>query len=403
MARPHNQLTSKTAQTITRPGRHSDGGGLYLVVDHDGARRWVFLFRRNGRRREMGLGTLRDVPLADARAARDDARRQLVRGRDPIEERRRAAEEKARVVPKLGPYAQAWVRAQPFRNDKYRKQVERRLERLCAPLRDRPVDEIAMKDVVAALRPHWSRTPETAERVLGQIERVLDAAFAAGHIAEPWSNPASWRGRIEHLLPRVPREVRHHKALPYQSVGPFMANLRKREGSAARALEFAILTAARTAEVRFLTWAEIDLAERRWICPASRMKMRREHRVPLSSAALAILEAIPPTFRVPDAFVFPRDVGQKALSDGAMERVLDRMKVAVTVHGFRSTFRDWAGDCTEHAEAVVEAALAHSVGDDTRKAYRRSDAFEKRRSLMNDWAAHCDHIVGGNLVLFRAG
>jgi integrase len=370
------------------------------MVEQGGAKRWVFIYQRHGRRREMGLGAFPIVSLADAREARDAARRQLARGLDPIDVRRKEAEEKARVVPTFGPYAVEWVRAQPFKNEKYRKQVERRLKRLCAALIGMPVNAITTKDVVAALKPHWARTPETAERVLGQIERVLNAAFAGGHIAEPWSNPAVWRGRIEHLLPRVPRQVRHHKSLPYEEVGAFMADLRKREGCGARALEFAILTAARTSEVRFLTWAEIDLPERRWTCPAARMKMKREHRVPLSPAAVEVLQKVKLPFGdpAPSDLVFPRQLGGKALSDGALERVLDRMNVAVTVHGFRSTFRDWAGDCTDHAEHVMEAALAHSVGDETQKAYRRSDAYEKRRTLMNDWAQFCGRIAGANVT-----
>jgi integrase len=398
VARPHNRLTARTADALQKPGRHADGGGLYLLVEADGAKRWVFIYQRHGRRREMGLGPFSDVRLADAREARNGARRQLARDLDPIDERRRVAEEKARVVPKFGPYAVAWVREQPFRNEKYRKQVERRLHRLCGPLMERRVDEITSREIVAILKPHWSRVPETAERVLGQIERVLNAAYMANHIPDPWSNPAAWRGRIEHLLPRVPREVRHHRAVPFQEIGGFMAEVRKRRSVAAAALEFAILTAARTSEVRFMTWAEIDLGEKRWICPAARMKMKREHRVPLSSAALAVLEAVTPPFeQEPGGLVFPRELGGRALSDGALERVLDRMKVAATVHGFRSTFRDWAGDCTEHDEAVVEAALAHSVGDETQRAYRRSDAFEKRRKLMNDWAEFCGRPSGSNV------
>jgi integrase len=403
VARPHNRLTAKAALTIKEPGRHADGGGLYLLVEPNGAKRWVFLYQRHGRRREMGLGAFADVPLADARAASETAARQIARGLDPIDERRREAEAATRVVPKLGVYGAAWVRGQPFRNEKYRKQVTRRLERLCGALAAKRVNEITTRDVVAALQPHWTRTPETAERVLGQIERILDAAFMAGHIADPWTNPATWKGRVEHLLPRVRREVRHHRALPYEDIGAFMAELGKREGSAALALEFAILTAARTSEVRFLTWSEIDLAEARWICPGPRMKMKREHRVPLSPAAMKVLANAKPPWTVgPGALVFRTRGGESHLSDGAMERVLDRMTVAATVHGFRSTFRDWAGDCTEHAENVVEAALAHSVGDETQRAYRRSDAFEKRRLLMNEWADHCARIPGVNVVPFAA-
>lgn len=401
MTRPRNKLTARAVQAISAPGRHADGGGLYLSVDKNGGKRWVFLFTRAGRRREMGLGSALDVSLAAAREARDEAKRQTARGLDPIEERRSAVEAAAKIIPTFRECAASWLKAQPLTNEKYRKQLDARLTRLAAPLLRKAVSEISTKDVVSALKPHWTRIPETAERVLGQIEAVLDSAFVEGHIPEPWANPASWKGRVQYLLPRVPRATRHHRALPYQEVGAFMAALRQRQGAAAKALEFAVLTAARTSEVLYLTWGEIDLEGRCWVCPASRMKMKREHRVPLSAPALAVLESVRrPWDAGPKAYVFAVD---RPLSNGAMERVLDRMGVEATVHGFRSTFRDWAGDCTDHGEAIVEAALAHSVGDETRRAYRRSDAFEKRRFLMDDWAAFCGRVAGENVLPLRTG
>lgn len=401
VARSRNKLTARTVQTISAPGRHADGGGLYLSIDKEGAKRWVLLYQRGGRRREMGLGSQLNVSLSAARDARDEAFRQIARGLDPIEERRRAVEAAARVVPTFAECAQRWLKAQPLSNEKYRKQLDSRLKRLAGPLMRRRVSDISTKDIVSALKPHWARVPETAERVLGQIEGVLDAAFVAGHIPEPWANPASWKGRVQYLLPRVPRATRHHRALSYAIVGAFMAALRARDATAARALEFTVLTAARTSEVLNLTWGEIDLEARCWVCPAGRMKMKREHRVPLSAAALAVLDKVRPPWEVsPKAYVFSFD---RPFSNGAMERVLDRMKVEATVHGFRSTFRDWAGDCTDHGEAIVEAALAHSVGDETQRAYRRSDAFEKRRVLMEDWAEFCGRVAGDNVLPLKAG
>ncbi|MFZ5721019.1 MAG: tyrosine-type recombinase/integrase [Pseudomonadota bacterium] len=404
MRRSENKLTAKAVQSLSDIGRHSDGGGLYLVVDKDGAKRWVYIYQLHGRRREMGLGPYPAIPLGAAREARNDARVQLARGIDPIEARRREAAARAVVIPKFGEYAKAFVRSLPLGNEKYRKQWERSLTELCPRLQKLPLNEIDVKHVVEAVKPHWERIPETAERMLGRIGRVLDAAKADGHIQGPWQNPASWRGEIKHLLAKPRRDVKHHAALPYEEIGAFMAELRTRSGFAACALEFAILTAARTSEVRFLTWDEIDLQEKRWICPGPRMKMKREHRVPLSSAAMGVLERVAiPWKSSQTGFVFPRDVDGPALSDGAMERVLDRMGVKATVHGFRSTFRDWAGDCTDFPENVIEAALAHTVGDETKRAYRRRDAFEKRRRLMQDWADFCGRIAGENVLQLGPG
>ncbi len=260
--------------------------------------------------------------------------------------------------------------------------------------------------MLGVLRPIWITKAETASRLRGRIERVLDAAKAKG--LRSGENPARWRGHLDHLLPARRRLTRgHHAALPYADAPGFMADLRRRDGAGAQALAFTILTAARTSEVREATWAEIDLKAHVWTVPPERTKLAREHRVPLSAAALAVLEARPDTGAA--GYIFPgaqnakskRD-GPQPLSDGAMERVLDRMKVAVTVHGFRSTFKDWALEATSFPDQLSEHALAHVVGDASRRAYARSDMLEKRRKLMEAWAGYCTRPAGGSVVALRA-
>lgn len=412
--RPINRLTAREVQTLKAPGRHADGAGLYLQVDPPdaegapGAKRWVFVFQWQGKRREMGLGPV-DVSagsdsLKRARDARDAARRQVADGIDPIEARK-AERAAAEGVPVFGPFAKSIVKGLTLRNDKHRDQWERTLTDYLPTLQAKPVDQITTQDVLAALKPHWTKIPETAERIRGRLERVLDAARAGGHISGPWENPARWRGHLALLLPRPERKVRHHPALPYEDVADFMARLRTRQGVSAKALEFAILTAARTQEIRFATWAEMDLKAKVWTVPADRMKMKRVHRVPLSDAAVDVLEAMRPPAEVgiadlAGAYVFPGRAAGAALSNMSMDRVLRLDGLDVTVHGFRSTFRDWAGDCTNFQTGVIEAALAHLVGDETERAYRRGDALEKRRKLMDAWAGYCAKRAADNVRPF---
>jgi integrase len=258
------------------------------------------------------------------------------------------------------------------------------------PLRAKRVDEVTTEDVLAVLRPLWSRTPETASRLRGRIERVLDAAKAKG--LRTGENPARWRGHLDVLLPRRRRMTRgHHAALPFEQLPAFLERLRVRPAVAARALEFTILTAARTGETLGARWSEIDMASGVWTVPAERMKARTEHRVPLTPAALAILKEVRPLLGTAnDGLVFPGQKRGRPLSQMAMVMLMRRMEVAdYTVHGFRSTFRDWAGDATNFAREVVEAALAHTVGNAVERAYRRSDAFAKRQRLMEAWAGYC--------------
>jgi len=412
--RPLNRLTAREVRTIKEPGRHADGAGLYLHVDppdaegRAGPKRWVFVFQWLGKRREMGLGPVDLSPSSDtlqrARDARDAARRLVADGIDPIEARK-AERSAAEQTPAFGPFAKEIVANLSLRNEKHRAQWERTLTDYAPNLQAKPVDQITTQDVLAALKPHWTKIPETAERMRGRIERVLDAARAAGHIGGPWENPARWKGHLALLLPRPERQVQHHKALPYEQIADFMARLRQRGGVSARALEFAILTAARTMEIRFATWGEFDLQAKVWNVPAARMKMKRPHRVPLSDAAIAVLDDLKPPDELglgdlSDVYVFPGRKSGQALSNMSMDRVLRLEDLDVTVHGFRSTFKDWAEDCTNFQNGVIEAALAHLVGDETERAYRRGDALEKRRKLMEAWAGYCAKPPASNVRPF---
>lgn len=394
MARELHRLSDREVRTLKTPGKHADGGGLYLIVDKSGAKRWAFIFRWDGKLKEMGLGGLDKVSLPMARGKADDARKVIGSGRNPIEVRR-----EQKPIPSFGELADELISSLSgqWRNDKHRAQWKMTLTTHAEKLRGRRVDQITTEHVLEVLKPLWTKTPETASRLRGRIERVLDAATAKG--VRNGANPARWRGHLAHLLGKREKLTRgHHAALPFNELPAFMASLRQREGVAALALEFAILTAARTGEVRFARWDEIDATAKVWTLPAERMKAKRPHRVPLCRRALEIVEAMRQLRR--DGYLFPGHAKDKPLSNGAMERVLDRMGKAVTVHGFRSSFRDWAGEATNFPREVVEAALAHVVGDATERAYRRGDALEKRRKLMDAWAQFCERNAGANVVPF---
>lgn len=415
MARAMHKLTARGVQTTTKPGRHSDGGGLYLVVEarrgDDGAKqlskRWVFIYRRkrDGRQSEMGLGALAGASLADARSLAADARKKLAAGRDPIEERRgAAAAQRLAATPRTFGAVAADLMATKspgWRNAKHRAQWRMTLDVYAGALREKAVDEITTEDVLAVLTPIWSTKPETASRTRGRIEAVLDAARARGLIATGAANPARWRGHLDHLLPRRARLARgHHAALPWEDLPAFMLDLRDRPGTGARALEWCILTAARIGEALGTRWREIDREAAVWECPADRMKAGKPHRVPLSPAAMALLERMPAGG--PDDLVFPGAKRGKPLSNMVMKALFIRMgREGITTHGFRSTFRDWAGEATPHPREVCEAALAHAVGDAVEQAYRRGDALAKRRVLMSDWAAYCSSAESGNVVQLR--
>jgi integrase len=338
----------------------------------------------------MGLGSLdAGVGLAEARAARDEARRVLRSGHSPIESRRearRAAAKKATFGDVADELLQA--KAKEWRNEKHREQWRWSLTEAAAELRPRPVDEIDTEGVLAVLKPLWTTKPETASRLRGRIEAVLDAATAQG--LRSGENPGRWRGHLSHLLPKRQKLTRgHHAAMEYADVPALMATLQSDSTIAAKALEFCILTATRTGEVLGARWSEIGPGPRVWIIPAARTKAAREHRVPLSDQSQAILKEVS-SLRT-SAFIFPSPRGDRPLSHIAMAKVLSRLGIkGATVHGFRSAFRDWAGNETQFAREVAEAALAHVVGDKAEQAYRRSDALEKRRALMQAWGNYCE-------------
>lgn len=394
------KLSARTVATLTRPGWHGDGAGLYLRISGDGRRRWVFRWARGGRVKEMGLGPASTVSLAQARERADAARRDLAGGRDPIEARD-AAKKPPPGKPTFGEVADALIAAKEseWRNPKHRAQWRMTLETYAAPLRSKPVDEIGTEAVLAVLKPLWLEKPETAARLRGRIEAVLDAARAQGH--RTGENPARWRGHLSHLLPKRGKLTRgHHAAMAYRDVPAFIAALRGREAIAALALEFCILTAGRSGEALGARWSEVDLDAKVWTLPAARMKAAREHRVPLSERALAILARLAGART--GEFVFPGQRDGKPLSNMAMGMALRRMKLdGATVHGFRSAFRDWAGNETHFPREVAEAALAHVIGDKAEQAYRRSDALEKRRALMTAWANYCEPRAGSNVVALR--
>jgi integrase len=396
MAGGKQKLTARAAAT-TKPGRYGDGAGLYLVVSPSGARKWVYRFSYAGKVTEAGLGSADLVSLAEARAKAHEARKLLETGKNPIEAKRQAAMIET-GKPTFGAVADALIAAKEieWRNEKHRAQWRTSLTEFAAPLRSRPVDGIDTAAVLAVLTPLWQTKPETASRVRGRIEAVLDAAKAQGH--RTGENPAAWRGHLEHLLPKRGKLTRgHHAAMDYPDVPAFVAKLRECDAIAAIALEFCILTATRSGEVYGARWSEIDMTAKVWTVPAGRMKAAREHRVPLSDRALAILEKLFES-RTGD-FVFPSPRGQQPLSHVAMAKVMRRLEVEqATVHGFRSAFRDWTGNETQSPREVAEAALAHVVGDKAEQAYRRGDALEKRRALMDAWANFIEPRSGSNVV-----
>lgn len=378
-----NKLSAVQAAKIKEPGRHSDGGGLYLFVDQHGRRRWIFMYARNGKRTELGLGGGRDLSLAAARTEAAKLRELLAAGNDPKSNRAKSDQ-----IPTFGVCADEYIEAMrpSWRNAKHAQQWTMTLTTYAKSIRGKPVNEVMTQDVLDVLQSLWKRTPETAERLRGRIENVLDAAKAKGF--RTGENPARWRGHLDQLLPKRQRLSRgHHAALNYDEIPGFMTDLRSRAATAARALEFTILAAARSGEVLGARWGEIDLAKNVWTIPAERMKVGREHRVPLSARAQEILKAL--QVDDPGANVFPGPKPKKPLSGMAMSMLLRRMKSEVTVHGFRSTFRDWASETTSYSHEVCEMALAHTIANKAEAAYRRGDLFQKRRNLMEAWADYC--------------
>ena len=409
MARTLHRLSPAKAKNA-KPGMWCDGGGLYLQVTADAEgnlhRSWLFRFAtgkleisRTGKprrvERQMGLGALQTVSLAEAREKASEARKQRERGIDPIEARNAHKTAAALAEAKQMTFDQCRVayiaaRRAGWRNLKHAAQWESTLETYASPIIGKlPVASIDTGLVVKVLEPIWASKPETASRLRGRIENILDWATVRGF--RQGENPARWRGHLDKLLPSRAkvRAVKHHAALPFKEIADFMARLREHDTTAARALEFAILTVARTSEVLGAKWDEIDLEGRVWTIPASRMKGGREHRVPLSETASLILKKMWALRQEGNPNVFPGE-RRPALSNMALLMLLRRMKRDdLTAHGFRSTFRDWAAECTNYSNELAEAALAHVVGSKVEAAYRRGDLFEKRRDMMDAWGTFC--------------
>ncbi len=400
LARARKKLTAREVAALSSPGFHSDGNRLYLAIDGQTRKRWIFRYQRGGKQHDMGLGIPLDVSLADARAKADEANGLLRQGIDPLDHRRQSATEQA--TPRFGQSVEDFLAAKQseWSNPKHRAQWRSTLATYAAPLRDLPVNKIATADVLKVLQSVWQEKPETASRLRGRIEAVLDAAKANGH--RSGENPAAWAGNLAHLLPKRSIGQGHHAAMAYKEVPAFMIRLRDQPGLGAIALKFTILTAARSGETRGAKWAEIDLAAKLWTVPAARMKGGREHRVPLSDRAIEILREVRPLAPTDEALVFPGN-NRKQMSDMTLTAVLRRMNVDATAHGFRSSFRDWAGDETAFQREVIEAALAHVIGDKAEQAYRRGDALEKRRALMAAWGRYLDDAPANVTMLQQAG
>lgn len=396
MGRKIERLSAIEVAKLKQPGYHADGAGLYLQVSPAGTKSWLLRFTLRGKAREMGLGPLHTVSLAEARQKARAARQQLLEGVDPLAAREAARQAEALEQGRSMSFdacAAAYVRAHrdDWRSAKHAAQWASSLTTYASPvLGALSVAAIDTPHIVRALEPIWTEKNETASRLRGRIEAVLDWAVVA-KLRPAGENPARWRGHLEHLLAarKNLRKVEHHAALPWREIGAFMGDLRGREGISARALEFAILTAARSGEVRGATWAEIDMAAKLWTVPEGRMKAGKEHRIPLSKQAVELLSALP---HVGD-LVFPGSKMEKPLSDMSLTAVLRRMdRGDLTAHGFRSTFRDWAAESAvghSFGREAAEHALAHKLPDKVEAAYRRSDLLDRRAGLMQAWADYC--------------
>lgn len=403
MPRKAVELSALEVKNLTTPGLHFVGGvaGLALQVASAESRSWVLRVTVGTKRRDMGLGGYPDVTLAGAREQARAARAKVKAGIDPIEEARaarslvKAAQAAALTFDQC---AERYVDAQEagWRNEKHRQQWRNTLKQYASPVMGALlVRDVAMPHVLKVLEPIWTTKTETASRLRGRIESVLDWAKGRGY--RSGDNPAAWKGNLDAQLPKPGKvaTVEHHAAIPVGDMGAFMARLRAADGVGARALEFAILTAARSGEVRGADWSEFNLAEKVWTVPASRMKAGREHRVPLSDAAVQLLRDLP---KVEDGKTFAAPRGGM-LSDMTLTAVMRRMKVSAVPHGFRSTFRDWAAERTNYPREVAEMALAHTIGDKVEAAYRRGDLFEKRRRMMAEWAAFVAQVEFGAEVV----
>ena len=396
-----------------KPGMYCDGGGLWLRVSSPTARSWVFRYMLDRAPHEMGIGKYPEITLADARGRAAEARRLKAHGKDPLAERvavRAALRADAAKAVTFKDAAERYIDAHKagWKNTKHAAQWKATLETYAYPaFGDLPIQSIDTGLVLKAIEPIWNGKTETASRLRGRIEVVLDWAKVRSY--RDGENPARWRGHLDKLLPARSkvRKVKHHAALAFDDLSGFMKSLRGQIGVAARALEFAILTAARTGEVLGAKWSEIDLGEKVWTVPAERMKAGREHRVPLSARAIEILKMMKPDSAsikrdkyAADGYVFAGGAPSRPLSNMAFLMLLRRMgHDGLTAHGFRSTFRDWCAERTSFPSEVAEMALAHTVGDKVEAAYRRGDLFDKRRAMMDQWASVCAMPAKGAKVV----
>lgn len=390
-----NRLTALQVQKLSKPGYHADGAGLHLCVKATGGKSWIFRYRFGGKEREMGLGPLHTVSLAEAREKALAQRKMLLDGVDPLaakhasEVQRKLAEASVITFDTAAASYIASHRA-GWKNEKHAAQWENTLATYASPVfGSLPVADITTPLVLRVLQPIWAEKTETASRVRGRVEKILDWCKTQGY--RTGDNPAAWRGHLENLLsaPQKTKKVEHHPALPWREIGAFMQALRTMPGTAALATEFIILTNCRTSEAIEARWAEIDIGEKRWTIPASRMKAAKEHTIPLSDAALAVLQRAKAESKEGE-FLFPGGKKNTPLSNMACLALLKRMgRSDLTVHGFRSSFRDWAGEATAHPREVIEHAMAHQLKDKAEAAYARGSLLERRRVLMADWAQYC--------------
>jgi integrase len=412
MATKTKELTALAVSRLKTPGLHFVGGvaGLALQVVESGARSWKLRAVVGSKRRDIGLGGFPDVPLADAKERARIARDKIRNGIDPIAEKQ--AIKSALIAAEIGNLtfdkaAERLIKSKEaeWSNTKHVAQWRSTVETYASP----KIGNILARDVTVShitlilnQQDLWTNKTETASRLRGRIETILDFAAVTEKRNDGFSNPARWRGNLEHVLPKPSKvaKVKHHPALPYSELGDFMSELKKHEGIGPKALEMSILTATRSIEVRGARWSEFDMKKAIWTIPAERMKMKIEHRVPLSGAALSLLKEIKLTHHADSDLVFPGRKKGSNISDMTMSAVLKRMDLKVVPHGFRSTFRDWAAECTNYPRDVAEMALAHAIGDKVEAAYRRGDLFEKRTRMMADWGAFCaaPSITAGNVV-----
>jgi integrase len=404
------KLTVDAVKKETREGLHADGKGLYLKVQVDGSKSWIYRYQINGHRRSMGLGGFPGLSLASARKARDIQRLQVSAGVDPLQTKRLRKEEAVASHKRSKAQLMTFQRcsedyinqqAASWKSRKHEAQWTNTLATYANPVIGRlPVEEIETAHLLEILKPIWLQKTETATRVRNRIELVLD--YAAAMQYRSGENPARWRGNLAHLLPKPSkvREIKHHPALPYSELPEFMSALLNAKGLAARALTLTILCATRTSETLNAEWSEINMETKVWTIPKERMKQNKTHRVPLSNQAITLLEDLKSTGR--SNFVFPGSKRGKPLSNMAMTICLSRMgRGDITVHGFRSTFRDWVAEKTNYPQRVAETALAHRLKDGAEAAYQRGDLLEKRKQMMDAWAQYALPETSNVVVAFK--